>query len=289
MMPSSGGSMNILFASDLSDRSYRALTRAAQLSQQHESVLTVVHVVDEDLPQAMQDSTRAGATDFLQKQCQALGLKPDQVQLLVTNGVPHRTINELAAERNAELIVLGAHRRQMIKDLFIGTTIERTIRASEHPVLMVNNEPREAYCQVAVALDLSPASPKILLAARNLGFLDQPFAVIHGYTAIAKTLMQYADVKQEAIDRHLVVSHEEVFKRLQALFSTPDLQALQPKWFIEEGAADEVIIDLTRKLGTDLLILGTSGHGGIAKMLLGSVAEKLLRHLERDMLVVPMR
>jgi universal stress protein E len=46
----------------------------------------------------------------------------------------------MAADINTDLIVMGAHRKQFLRDVFVGTTVERVIRTGPYPVLMVNNE-----------------------------------------------------------------------------------------------------------------------------------------------------
>lgn len=56
---------------------------------------------------------------------------------------------------------------------------------------------------------------------------------------------------------------------------------------IEEGAPFEVISSTVKQLGSDLLVIGTHGRSGIAKMFLGSVAEEVLRSLDVGILTVP--
>lgn len=46
-------------------------------------------------------------------------------------------------------------------------------------------------------------------------------------------------------------------------------------------------IPARRELSTDLVVVGTHGRTGITKLLLGSVAEEVLRTAERDVLAVP--
>jgi nucleotide-binding universal stress UspA family protein len=38
---------------------------------------------------------------------------------------------------------MGAHRKRILRDVFIGTTIERVMRTGRHPVLMVNRPPAD--------------------------------------------------------------------------------------------------------------------------------------------------
>ena len=62
-----------------------------------------------------------------------------------------------------------------------------------------------------------------------------------------------------------------------------------PAWSsrVEEGAPLQVISEAAAKIDADLLVIGTHGRSGIAKVLLGSVAEQALRALNVDILAVP--
>lgn len=57
--------------------------------------------------------------------------------------------------------------------------------------------------------------------------------------------------------------------------------------FIEEGNPAEMIIKVADKWGADLIILGTQGRTGLSHILLGSVAERVIRHSTLPLLVIP--
>ncbi len=57
--------------------------------------------------------------------------------------------------------------------------------------------------------------------------------------------------------------------------------------FIEVGKPDEMILKVADEWEADLIILGTHGRTGLSHILLGSVAEKVIRHSTRPLLVIP--
>lgn len=56
---------------------------------------------------------------------------------------------------------------------------------------------------------------------------------------------------------------------------------------VEEGTAFDVLAKAVRETQPYLLIIGSRGRSGIAKVLLGSIAEETLRKIEVDILIVP--
>ena len=70
---------------------------------------------------------------------------------------------------------------------------------------------------------------------------------------------------------------------------TAEVAATGPRLqlIVRPGAAAPVILDLARGLGADLLVLGTHGRSGLQRLVLGSVAEKVVRRAPCPVLTVP--
>jgi nucleotide-binding universal stress UspA family protein len=66
----------------------------------------------------------------------------------VTCAKPHTAIRQRAREVSADLIVIGPHRSRAVADRVLGSTVDRVIRTSEVPCLIV----RELQAQVDAAL-----------------------------------------------------------------------------------------------------------------------------------------
>lgn len=56
---------------------------------------------------------------------------------------------------------------------------------------------------------------------------------------------------------------------------------------IAEGNPSEEILRQSRESGIDLLVMGSIGRTGLEKIMLGSVAEKVVRHSKVPVLIVP--
>jgi nucleotide-binding universal stress UspA family protein len=53
-----------------------------------------------------------------------------------------------------------------------------------------------------------------------------------------------------------------------------------------EGFPDAEIVDLAEELGAGLLVMGSRGHGGVRRALVGSVSDSVVRHAHCPVLVV---
>jgi nucleotide-binding universal stress UspA family protein len=91
---------------------------------------------------------------------------------------------------------------------------------------------------------------------------------------------------------------EELFRRLfeiadsemSRLTSKPEASALRIREAKRKGfSAAEVILEYSHEIEADLIVMGTHGRRGAARMLLGSVAEEVLRRAECPVLTLRQR
>ncbi|WP_424631769.1 universal stress protein [Bradyrhizobium sp. SYSU BS000235] len=281
--------MYILAATDFSTRSQRALRRAGQLARAAAAELALVHVVDDDQPPRFVEMETRESERMLAELISAVSeLRGLRCHPMVAVGDPFDAILRTAAAHTADLIVMGAHRKQLLHDIFVGTTIERVVRTGCHPVLMVNNEVNSPYESVLAPVDFSDASANAIKAARNLGLLSgNRLEILHGFSPFAKGKMSMAGLDQPDIDDHVLSERQEVTGELTAFLVQNDLARLRAALRVEEGASFEAISARIDKMRPDLLVMGTHGRSGLLKVLLGSVTEEALRSLNVDILAVP--
>jgi nucleotide-binding universal stress UspA family protein len=206
---------------------------------------------------------------------------------VIATGAAHDAIIRIAATMSADLIVMGTYRRQLLRDIIVGTTIERVIRTGSWPVLMANNE-THPYANVMAAVDQSAASADAVRAAVTLGLLaNARVTVVHAFDAIAKSKLYLADVPKDHIEAYVEEERKRSVAELQDFMTS--LSAPAKSWtpYVVEGEAMPVILQAVETIRPELLVVGTHGRSGVAKVLLGSVAEQVLRTIRIDILAVP--
>lgn len=144
-----GPFQRILYATDFSSGSESALRYAASLAEHGAAQLILLHVV-EPLPAgydpavgftfdvgtfeaSLVESGRTKLREWVPDPLR-LGCDTDDV---VTRGKAYVEILRVAAERQADLIVLGVHGRNALDRLVFGSTTEHVVRRATCPVLTV--------------------------------------------------------------------------------------------------------------------------------------------------------
>jgi universal stress protein E len=276
----------VLVATDLSARSDRAVERAVILAKQTGAALTILHVVDADLPSRITDRLRDDAgsliSDHLISLPNAYGGFAD---IKIVLGKDHSDIVDVARTVGAQLLVLGVHRNES-REFFRGTTAERVIRSFDRPVLMVKTRPQAYYRRVIVGVDFSICSRRAIEFAARL-IPDGEFHLVHAFEVPSKGPLSARNSRREVP----TILHERMnqlvgadIAELKAILQATPFRLFQ---IIRPGSVRGVIQEQIDQLKPDLLVIGTHGRSGVAHAIWGSVAEDFLSRPPCDVLIVP--
>ena len=206
------------------------------------------------------------------------GFSRDQVCLVL--GAPHREIVDLASRVDAGLIIVGvAEGRQGI----LGSTADRVIRKASCPVLAVRSEAAFPPTRVEIPLDFSPVALNAL--QQGMALLDQ-MGVAHPDAEVLFVLNPLEMGGSIHFDEEQIrrFSDEELHRVVQQ--SLP--ASLRPRSVrVQTGYPREEILARLAERQADLAVLGTHGRGGFERLVIGSVAEGVLRGARCNLLVVP--
>jgi nucleotide-binding universal stress UspA family protein len=281
--PQLGSLKKILVASDLSPRADHAVVRAVQLAQEQHAGLTVLHVLDRGLADDAQVVNTV--EQELRQRVETLTPVPDGTMTTrVVTGTPYVEIIRRAREEVADLTIVGAHGAQFLKDMFFGATAEKIVRNGDRSVLVVKQPLDGPYHRVLVAVDFSPASRQALELALRLA-PDARCHVLHVYQGIEGQLRRGSPTEAELI-RYRRQRAREARKELEGFLHGCASSTKQMKRLVKDGHPFYVISQTAKRLRVDLLAVGTIGRTGLPYLLLGSVAERVLREARCDVLIV---
>jgi nucleotide-binding universal stress UspA family protein len=124
--------------------------------------------------------------------------------------------------------------------------------------------------------DFSPASSGALTKAVELAKKDDAELVLaHVLTPVAP-LVGEAYVSPKTFDEIQRSSREQGERRLDALAAKARKAGVRVQTVLAEGVAWQEITRLAKARRVDLIVMGTHGRGGLAKLFLGSVAERVV-------------
>jgi nucleotide-binding universal stress UspA family protein len=280
----------ILLATDLSARSDRALDRAASLAKLWGAELIVVHA----MPASIDDLGDERALRSWRRSADARKLAAWRVEadigdalpasssrVVVGQGDPADLILQTAESHACDLIVTGVARDELFGRLVLGSTVDRLLRRSPVPLLVVRKRGRPPYRHVVVATDFSAPSRYALQSAMR-AFPQHMLGIFHAYDAPLSGLV--ADKS----------THQQQFRDIAAEEAAAFLASLdfsgwmgeQPEILLHYGAPEQVLSTYAREQDVDLMVMATHGRTALADVLIGSVAGKLVDAVPCDVLVI---
>ncbi|MEZ6151157.1 MAG: universal stress protein [Pirellulaceae bacterium] len=279
----------IVVATDFSERSDRAIRRAKLLAREFDANLHLVHVVDDDQAQLIVQAERDASTKLLEELTHTLEeLDAVKCDFRVVLGRPSSGIVQAARDIDADLIVIGPHRRQLLRYILIGTTAERTIRAADRPVLMANGVPKGSYRRALLATDLSSYSEATVRTAKSLGLLDRTnVSLLHVYSAPGASLMSRATLGEGQKRAYVMEHRQQANEEVRSFVDRVNVDGMSTILKPATGDIGETICSTADELSAELIVVGTCGRSTIVRALLGSVTEGVLRNFDRDVLAIP--
>jgi universal stress protein A len=143
------------------------------------------------------------------------------------------------------------------------------------------------FRRILVAIDFSPASKVAVSYALSLA--DRYAGRVHLLYVWAEFVPPQPDLMFWA-NRH-PITHEQMreeAERWMADFVSSEglAERKNVSSAVTEGVADAVILETAEQMAADVVVMGTHGRTGIPRLLLGSVAEKVVRHAKCPVLTV---
>lgn len=281
----------IVAATDFSETAQGAIDWAVQLARTHSARIVLVHSLLPPLsptaapefvplPTEVYEEERARAAQALEERAQEIRKSgAGSVETDLRLGSPVSSLVDAIAHWKGDLLVAGTRGLTGFKRVLLGSTAAHLVRDAACPVLTVH--PGEArrhrpIHRILVPTDFSDdAAFALETAGRVVGPVTEHARVtlLHVYRMPHEVVTPWpAPVLIEAsrgIAEEALQRLEEIARPLRELGIETDLLA-------REGYPPEVIDEEARRIGADLIAMGTHGRSGLKRLLLGSTAERVL-------------
>lgn len=236
----------------------------------------VVGAFPEENATARRDALRTR----IEGQLQALRMPREMPRAEIVLGKPATTIARLASARRARAILMGVGRHNVLDRVAGSETALHVLRRSDVPLLAVARDATTLPTRALVAMDFSVPS---IRAARQAIDLLGDFAAIDIVHVLPKgePEPQVWNAWEETWDGGVRGAFERLLDELRIPPGTI-VDTMSPR-----GDPAFEILRLARRRGSDLIVSGSRGHGFMERLLVGSVAEGLIRGASCSVFVVP--
>ena len=226
------------------------------------------------------------------EKCGPIGDWP--VEFRLVEGPVGEAVCEEAGRVGADLIVMATHGRGALGRLWLGSVADHVVRHSTRPVLLVHSGRDGVEClnrdgaAILVGLDQSEFSDAILDPVVDLalstGARVTLLTVVAPVFDAAEPSMPYPVPQHPAICAR---RSDEAHSRLRRVAARLRRRGLSVSTRVVVGhSAAGGILSVLQEPNFDMVALTTHGAAGVRRLLLGSVAEKVIRAAAKPVLVL---
>jgi len=292
----------ILFPTDFSEPSNRALDHAIVLAHRFNAELVMLHV--EALHAADPNNPNFKFPDldelfaFIRMQAVQRMNQPDlpvvtgdiEITEKVKRGISAANeILEAIDEYKIDLVLMGTHGRSGLSHFLLGSTTEKVVHGARIPVLTIHHggdifvEKSGRYENILVPVDFSEPCKKAVKFSEEIAsrFESKVFIQHVIEPTLAPRSLYMGDVPQSKMD------NEQISRTEAALFEfvKEDLSG-KVEYIISQGQVHHEINHTVIEKDIDLIIIADQGWNAIDRWLLGSTTEKLVRKSKVPVLTV---
>jgi nucleotide-binding universal stress UspA family protein len=263
----------LLLATDGSEFSEGAVREGIRLAKTCGAKVTALRVIEfnpefEAMAPDAVEKMETGARNYVDSVKAGADKEGVACEALVRRGVtPHEQIVEEAQKLKTDMIVMGRRGRTGLKRLLMGSVTARVVGHSPVNVLVVPRAAEMKLENVLIATDGSSFSEAAALEAVCI-------AKDCGGSVVAISVAE--DEKAMDAAKANTGNVEEIARK----------EGVNVEAMVEKGRAEEAIVGAAKQKGCDLIVVGSHGRTGVARLLMGSVTERVIGLSESAVLVV---
>ena len=279
----------VLFPTDFSECAERAFTHAAFLAGQYNATLHVLSIMvpfegEPGNPMAYLPDLSAEATDLAEYMADSESDLQTDLSVVYAREADVSAASGIlsyAREQDVDLIVMGTHGRRGIDHAFLGSVAEEVARVAPCPVFTIglnaSAKPGQDIHDLLVPIDFSAFGGPALTYAKELAVVykaklhllhvieDIGLPGAYGYGASARFAISYSEMEKNSCQALQAIGNkvlgDEVPFEVHAIGGNAALDT----------------VDFATQHGIDLIVMATHGRTGIRRLVIGSVAEKVIR------------
>ncbi len=277
---------------DKSSKAEMSLPIAAALAHQTEGMILLISVIEapseigawlhaEEAVEAWVDH-HMEVDQYLTRLADGISEAPTDT--LVSTGNPSVEINAIAQDQVDPVIVMASHARTGVSRITVGSVAASVIHDARCPVIVVRRTDEDsadastgALKRLVVALDGSEFAEQALSSAQALlGGTELDIDLLRVVETNKWYGSTYAQVDYAAMQLYIDAEREVATTYLAKKAAELEQAGNNVTWKVGEGLVADHISQATTAFNADLVVMSTHGRTGLRRVLMGSVAERVI-------------
>lgn len=283
---------NLLLSTDSSEYSEGAVREAVKLAKMTSGSLTAIAVIEtnpefEALSPDRADMADQKTREYLDIVKKMASLEGVECETLAFHSESvFKVIVEEAEKRNIDMIVMGRRGRTGLKRLLMGSVTAKVIGHSPCNVLVVPKAASIECRKLLVATDGSKYS--LAAASEAVGIAKRCGAALFVVSAFPSESSSPFDIVHSQMQHDLISQQEmrEAEKNVKDVISIAEREGVPVEGIVASGSPFEAILEAAEEKKADLIVVGSHGRTGMERLLMGSVAERVVGHAVCAVLIV---
>ncbi|MBI5049606.1 MAG: universal stress protein, partial [Nitrospirae bacterium] len=289
----------LLLSTDGSEFSEGAIREAINLAKTCSSKLFAISVVETNpeydaLAPQLVEKVEKETRQHLETVKSRTSKEGVECEIIVRQGEePYKYIVEEADKNRVDMIVMGRRGRTGLKRLMMGSETARVIGHSACNVLVVPRAARLEGKNILIATDGSRFSDAAASEAVSIAKRCEAKLIIVSVVSsesAAPLDITFSQMQKDLISQKEFETAENNVKNIK---KSAEESGVKAEGLILSGSPYESIVNTAREkgadLGADLIVMGSHGRAGLARLLMGSVTERVIGHAECAVLVVKVK
>jgi nucleotide-binding universal stress UspA family protein len=276
------GIEKILLSTDGSEHSEGAVREAIKLAKKCGSKLTVLSVIDTNpefdtlAPQIVEKKAKEVRMNLDAMQARAKNEGVDCGTAVREGEDSYKYIVDEAVKNKSSMIVMGRRGRTGLKRLMMGSVTARVIGHAPCNVLVVPRAAQLGFTNIVVATDGSKYS--VAAASEAIGLAKRNGSALTVLSVVPSDIDTPVDIGFTVNQQELIAEKEmqEAEKNARSVKEAAQNEGVAVKAFIMSGKPADAIIEIAKERRADLIVLGSHGRTGLERLLMGSVAERVI-------------
>lgn len=272
----------LLLATESSEFSEGAIREAIRLAKRCGSKLTALSVIESNpefgsvAPAVLEKMEKAVQQHLGDVQARA---KKEGVacEIAVHEGEDsYKYIIDEAVARKSTMIIMGRRGRKGFRRLVMGSTTAWTIGHAPCSVMVVPRAALVDFKSIVVATDGSKYSTAA--ASEAIGIAKRNNAKLTVLAVVPADIAMPTDIDFAALQREKLADQEmqSAEKNAKAVKEAAQKAGVDVQAFVMSGKPADAIIEIAKDKSADLVVVGSHGRTGLDRLLMGSVAERVI-------------